>query len=91
MIDDNIYEALVSERGTAIIPELLRGNTGNVGEIGPLLDLSADDIEALRSTISRLREYAGHEDECAAITGWTSDVLPCDCGYDALMADLEYK
>ena len=94
MIDDNIYEALVSERGTAIIPELLRGNTGNVGEIGPLLDLAADEIEALRSTISRLREYAGHKDECNWWRMQEIEPLPigetrCDCGYDALLKELE--
>ena len=90
MIDDNIYEALVSERGTAIIPELLRGNTGNVGEIGPLLDLSADEIEALRSTISRLREYADHKITCGTQSAdYVIEKQGCDCGYDELMKGLE--
>jgi len=47
------------------------------------------EINNLRSTISRLREYARHEDECAFMSGWTKDIHPCDCGYDALVAELE--
>lgn len=44
----------------------------------------AIEIESLRSTISRLREYARHKPGC-----WWLRGPNCDCGYDALMAELE--
>jgi len=45
---------------------------------------AANEIESLRATISRLREYARHKPGCWWLIGPN-----CDCGYDALMAELE--
>ena len=49
---------------------------------------------AQRATISRLREYAGHKDECNWWRMQEIEPLPigetrCDCGYDALLKELE--
>ena len=57
------------------------------------LNLRAE-VESLRATISRLREYAGHKDECNWWRMQEIEPLPigetrCDCGYDAAMAELE--
>ena len=45
------------------------------------------EIESLRATISRLREYATHMSWCDVVT-WIND-RNCDCGYDELMKELE--
>ena len=50
-----------------------------------------DKIARLETTISRLREYAGHKQTCGALQ-WnyiTSEFAPCDCGYDELMKEME--
>ena len=39
------------------------------------------------TTISRLREYARHKYDCISLWPQSKDPT-CDCGYDALMADL---
>ena len=63
-----------------------RAPAGAVAALG----LCLDEIEALKATISRLRDallrYAYHEEECAAIDRGLSN---CDCGYDELMNELE--
>ena len=46
----------------------------------------ANAVLDLRTTISRLREYARHDPSCKS---WGRIPCPCDCGYDALMAELE--
>jgi hypothetical protein len=47
-------------------------------------------MEELRSTISRLREYARHKSACPApLQDFCKEPLPCDCGYDELMKELE--
>ena len=55
------------------------------------LNTQDQQIESLRATISRLREYANHRSNCSFHL-WDSDAmtfLPCDCGYDDLMEELE--
>ena len=56
MTSENVYTEIVAERGAKVIPDLLRGNAGNVGEIGALLDLSADEIDRLRAELAELRK-----------------------------------
>ncbi len=51
----------------------------------------ATENERLRTTLERLREYARHTPACYWWSGTINQPHPCDCGYDALMADLEYK
>ncbi len=48
-------------------------------------------IETLNAAISHLREYAGHKRGCDSRFSYDTEPgsLPCDCGYDALMAELE--
>ena len=86
MTSENVYTEIVAERGAKVIPDLLRGNAGNVGEIGALLDLSADEIDRLRATVERLLRYAYHEEECQVMK-WNGGIV-CDCGYDELTAAL---
>ena len=59
------------------------------------LGAAVQEIESLRTTISRLREYAYHQPLCA-YSRWIigdfdgdDEEKPCDCGYDALIAGLE--
>ena len=52
MTSENVYTEIVAERGAKVIPDLLRGNAGNVGEIGALLDIAADEIERLRAELA---------------------------------------
>lgn len=47
----------------------------------------ANAVLDLRTTISRLREYATHMSWCDVVT-WIND-RNCDCGYDELMKELE--
>ena len=55
-----------------------------------LLSQAADEIEALPSTISRLREYADHKITCGTLSAdYFIEKQGCDCGYDELMAELE--
>lgn len=128
MTSENVYTEIVAERGAKVIPDLLRGNAGNVGEIGALLDIAADEIERLRAaisslknelreidiaiddpesnltktqaecvlkmhrTITHLREYAEHTTGCDSWAwpgGMKKPHAKCDCGYDALMKELE--
>lgn len=56
MTSENVYTEIVAERGAKVIPDLLRGNAGNVGEIGALLDLSADEIDCLRAELAEALE-----------------------------------
>ena len=81
MTSENVYTEIVAERGAKVIPDLLRGNAGNVGEIGALLDLSADEIDRLRTTIERLREAL------ESIAG--GEIYPVQVALDALMAEVE--
>lgn len=81
MTSENVYTEIVAERGATVIPDLLRGNAGNVGEIGALLDLSADEIDRLRTTIERLREAL------ESIAG--GEIYPVQAALDALMAEVE--
>ena len=81
MTSENVYTEIVAERGAKVIPDLLRGNAGNVGEIGALLDLSADEIDRLRTTIERLREAL------ESIAG--GEIYPVQAALDALMAEVE--
>lgn len=46
---------------------------------------AAKEIESLRATISRLREYARHDPSCKS---WGRIPCPCDCGYDDLIKEL---
>ncbi len=49
-----------------------------------------DEITSLRAESERLREYAEHKQNCASCATWYADKQPdCDCGYDALMAEVE--
>ena len=92
MTSETVYTEIVAERGAKVIPDLLRGNAGNVGEIGALLDIAADEIERLRAAISRLREYAEHTTGCDSWAwpgGMKKPHAKCDCGYDELMKELE--
>ena len=59
---------------------------------------NAKRARAAEATIERLREYVehvGHTRSCAYIRWLDNDFdgddeeKPCDCGYDALMAELE--
>ena len=53
---------------------------------------AANEIESLRATISRLREYAEHTTGCDSWAwpgGMKKPHAKCDCGYDALIAELE--
>ena len=44
----------------------------------------------LESTISRLREYAGHRMWCNVMSGdYGREQQGCDCGYDELLKELE--
>ena len=59
---------------------------GEVSELRRICD-------SQRATISRLREYAGHRPLCRK-GHWSfakAAYLPCDCGYDELLAALEEK
>ena len=50
------------------------------------------EIESLRATISRLRVYAEHTTGCDSWAwpgGMKKPHAKCDCGYDALMAEVE--
>lgn len=48
------------------------------------------EVESLRSTISRLREYADHKITCGTLSAdYFIEKQGCDCGYDELMAELE--
>lgn len=49
---------------------------------------AAEEIDRLRATLERLREYAGHKSDCER--GWEVrwDKQPCTCGYDELTAAL---
>lgn len=47
-----------------------------------------EENERLLAVIERLREYAGHRTTCAAKYLHAGN-RRCDCGYDALMAELE--
>ncbi len=49
-------------------------------------DFLIAEIESLRATIERLREYARHDPSCKS---WGRIPCPCDCGYDELMKELE--
>ncbi len=46
------------------------------------------EIESLRATISRLREYARHQPGCCWWTGTIYQPHPCDCGYDDLIKEI---
>ena len=49
------------------------------------------DRDNANAAISRLREYANHRSNCSFHL-WDSDAMtfmPCDCGYDELMKELE--
>ena len=81
MTSENVYTEIVAERGATVIPDLLRGNAGNVGEIGALLDIAADEIDRLRTTIERLREAL------ESIAG--GEIYPVQVALDALMAEVE--
>ena len=52
---------------------------------------NAKRARAAEATISRLREYAGHKRGCDSRFSYDTEPgsLPCDCGYDALMAEVE--
>jgi transcriptional regulator of acetoin/glycerol metabolism len=54
-------------------------------------DFLLAEIESMNATISRLREYARHGYLCrfGDYNSWTGEDHPCDCGYDALMAEVE--
>ncbi len=49
---------------------------------------AAEEIDRLRATLERLREYAGHKEDCMA--RWPQSKYPtCDCGYDELRKEME--
>ena len=52
--------------------------------------IQREEIAALKATISRLREYAGHSWGCDAIVmiEGTTGHAPCDCGYDDLIKEI---
>ena len=49
------------------------------------------EIESLRSTISRLREYIQNKPECQTRpeNPWPNGLPTCDCGYDEFMKEVE--
>lgn len=48
------------------------------------------ELVQLRSTISRLREYADHKITCGTLSAdYFIEKQGCDCGYDELMKELE--
>lgn len=49
-------------------------------------DVLVAENTRLLATISRLREYAGHDAKCRGQPGYD---IPCSCGYDNLMKDME--
>ena len=51
-------------------------------------DVLVAENTRLLATISRLREYAKHKPICYWWQGPKASPTPCDCGYDALMAEL---
>ena len=61
------------------------------------IEIDASDIMLLNdaasavATISRLREYARHKRGCDSRFSYDTEPgsLPCDCGYDKLMKELE--
>ncbi|MBP9032541.1 MAG: hypothetical protein KBG29_01520 [Pseudomonadales bacterium] len=53
------------------------------------LGLCLEEMERMRATIERLREYARHTPACYWWSGTINQPHPCDCGYDELMAELE--
>ena len=57
---------------------------GEVSELRRICD-------SQRATISRLREYARHKRGCDSRFSYDTEPgsLPCDCGYDKLMKELE--
>ena len=71
--------------------ELIQRSKARPDVYAPALAITAlqleAEIQALRDTISRLREYATHMSWCDVVT-WIND-RNCDCGYDALLAALE--
>ena len=67
---------------------LIDRDDGTIAECEALLlaaGVMPEENESLRATISRLREYARHDPSCKS---WGRIPHPCNCGYDALMADL---
>jgi hypothetical protein len=50
---------------------------------------NAKRARAAEATIERLREYARHTPACYWWSGTINQPHPCDCGYDALMAEVE--
>jgi hypothetical protein len=55
-------------------------------------DVLVAENTRLLATISRLREYAGHNPACTHwdwVLGASRSGDTCDCGYDALLAALE--
>ena len=55
------------------------------------VEVLADEIDRLRATISRLREYAKHRYTChiGHYNPRTGGDHPCNCGYNELLAELE--
>lgn len=54
-------------------------------------DVLVAENTRLLATISRLREYARHKRGCDSRFSYDTEPgsLPCDCGYDKLMKELE--
>jgi hypothetical protein len=59
----NMYQELVDEGCN--IPDLLRANAGNVGDMGVLLEAAAAHIEALEANLKDTRDYFAMVDKIA--------------------------
>lgn len=75
------YKEIISEG--ALLPDLLRGNSGNVGSIGELLEIAADEIELLRKIGIALIE----SDERGQGLPWQEAIkeLSIALGYNAIV------
>ena len=96
----NAYDVGSDVHGLLIVPAgTLGGDTGcgtskqnkhEAGEVTYIIPAEyldqSKEIESLRTTISRLREYARHNTRCEKVR--FHGARRCDCGYDELMKEL---
>ena len=77
------------ERYIAMASELATENERLRAENSAAWDAAEDSARRARlaeAAIEKLREYAEHDAECRGQPGYD---IPCSCGYDELMKDLE--
>ena len=79
--EPDYYDVLAAEN-TQLRAELAKAD----GQINRCVEQN----KYLESTISRLREYAGHRMWCNVMSGdYGREQQGCDCGYDELLKELE--